>query len=420
MLARLRSHRPFSPAVLRRYLPIVPIGATVLALAACGSDNDSSTAPETAKSTVATKSNPATGSPVVLGAFTTTHQPEFTDGVKAAVNYLNREAGGLLGHRIKLHACRSDGSPQQGIKCANELVRAGSIGVIFGEDHTADSAFPVYERAGVPVITQRVLTNQLLVNPVAVALAPGIPATLAAMGQYIRDQLKGDTAVTIATAGLPQKLLDQLVTAPLQASGVDNSWVFFNGESPNFASTFAAVAKKNPDVAIVDIDDNSQCIPAMNAMRSLGASFKVFQIVCSDASVLEAAGELANGELFYGPLDSITGVDSPDARLFKHIIETYSSSKSTGFVASTGASSVMTLARVLKKQGGDSVDSKAVLGAFRDSKGTNIFMGPPLTCGISKAFPRLCTLATRFFTVEGGRKKVLTGYLSAPQGLPGD
>ena len=405
----------------KRAALLLALGISAAGIAACGSDDEpSSTQASTpAKSTITTKGNPATGSALVLGVVAMDDQPEYTDGVQAAVKYLNKEAGGLLGHRIELRSCSSDASPQQDIKCANELVRGHAIAVVLGEDRSADSAFPIYERAHVPVITPRVVTNQELVNPMAVALGPGIPAVLAGLADYVRAKLHGDTAVTAVAQGIPQGLLDQLVGGPLKAAGIKSEYVFFSHQSPNFNSTFAAAAQKKPDVLIADIDDNPDCIPAMNALKAVGASFKVFQILCSDDTVVKAAGPLAEGQLFYGPVDSVAGVDSPDARTFRHIVETYSAKKSTGFNTSLAVSAVMTLARVLKKQGGNDVTADSILGAFKDSKGLSIFMGPPLTCGIAKPFPALCTLAMRIFTVEGGRKKPLTGYVSAPQYLGG-
>jgi branched-chain amino acid transport system substrate-binding protein len=389
------------------------LAVSAVAIAACGSDDDSDSG-----TAAVSQDNPATGTPVVIGAVELQDQPEFFDGVKAAVDYLNEEGGGLLGHRIDLKSCTADQSPQQDIKCANDLASAGSQAVILGEDRSADSAFPIYQKAGVTVITPRVVANQELVNPVAVALGPGIPGLVASIADYVKTELHGDTVVTAIHQGIPQDLLDQLVGGPLSAAGIKSEYVFFAGENPNFASTFAAAAEKDPDLLISDIDENPGCVPAMQAVQQLDVDFKVFQVLCSDDEVLDAAGPLADGEMFYGPVDSITGVDSPDAETFDHIIDTYSETKSTGFNSSLAVSTVMTLQRVLDHQGGSEVTSESVLSAFKNSKGVNQFMGPPLECGTVKAFPAQCTIASKFFTVEDGEKKVLTGYISAPQYLP--
>jgi branched-chain amino acid transport system substrate-binding protein len=399
---------------MKRSMALLAAAICAVALAACGSDEDSDSAEE---ASVTTKSNKATGSPIVLGALDVPNQPQFTDGVKATVEYLNAEAGGLAGHRIELKTCSANQTPQQGIKCANELVRDGAVAVIIGEDVSVDSAFPIYERAGVPVISERIVTNQMLVNPVAVSLGPGIPATLAAFAKYARDEYDAERAVSLQPAGTPQSLLDQLVGGPLKAAGIQADYAFFNPEKSNYDATFAAIAQKDPDVVIVNIDDNNQCAPAMKSARSVGADFKVFQITCSDDEVFEAAGALTDGVVFYGPLDAVTGEGSPDVELYDHIMDTYGSA-GTGFQSAVAVSSVMTLARLMESQNGGEITKKSILDAFKDAKGEEIFMGPPLECGVSKAFPALCTLSLRFFTGENGQKTPLTDWLSGAEYLP--
>lgn len=396
-----------------RVAAVLTTAGCALAIAACGSDGETD-APD--DSPAAAKRSPATGSPVVLGALDVPNQPEFTDGVKAAVQYLNEAGGGLAGHRIELKTCSANQTPQQSIKCANELVRDGSVAVIIGEDVSADSAFPIYERAGVPVISERIVTNQLLVNPVAIALGPGIPATLAAFAKYAKDELGAKRAVSLQPAGTPQDLLDQLVGGPLNAAGIEDDYAFFSPDKPNYDATFAAVAQKDPDVVVVNIDDNNQCAPAMKSARSVGADFRLFQITCSDDEVFEAAGALTDGVVFYGPLDSVVGVDSPDTQLFAHIMDTYGSA-GVGFQSAVAVSSVMTLARVMEKDKAD-VTSESIRAAFKQARNTSIFMGPPLECGVSKAFPALCTLSLRFFTGKGGEKTPLTEWMSGAEYLP--
>jgi branched-chain amino acid transport system substrate-binding protein len=410
-------------ARLRTLVLLLATGLVALVLAACGSSGSkssqtNSTPTSATNAAPATAKHPARGSAVVLGTVDFTDQPEFTDAVKATASFLNAEGGGLLGHRVEIRTCSSDATPQQDIKCANDLVRAHAVAVVIGEDRSADSAFPVYQRAGVPVITPRVVTTQELVNPVAVALGAGIPGVLAALGKYAHDTLHATSAVTVTVQGIPQGLLDALVGAPLKAAGIKSSYAFFAPDNPDFTSTFTAAAQKKPNLLISDIDDNRGCVPAMNALRSIGASFKVFQILCSDDSVIKAAGPLADGELFYGPNDAVTGIDSPDARTYRHIIQTYSSKKSLGFATSLAVSAMMTIQRVVQKQGGTAIGPKSILTAFDKSRGQSIYMGPPLQCGQLKAFPRLCTAAMRIFTAKNGKKVPVTGYISAPQYLP--
>jgi branched-chain amino acid transport system substrate-binding protein len=402
------------PQALARFAATGLVCAFALAAAACGNDDESDT-PAAAKPAATAVRNPATESPVALGIVEVKGEPETRAGVEAAAEYLNKEAGGLLGHRIETHSCLTDPTPQQSIACANELVAKDPVAVIMGGDFVSDAAFPIYERAGVPVLGERVIANQQLVNPVSLGLGPGIPGVLSALAGYVKDELDGTSAVTVARP--TPRAVKQLVDAPFQAAGVSNSWATFSEENPDFTATFAAAVGKKPDILVVNIDDNAQCVPAMNALKALATDIPVFHIICSDDSVFEEAGSLADGQLFYAPLDSIAGVDSPDVRIFNRIVEQYASPEVDGYNGAVGVSPTLTLARVLEKQGGTEVTPKSILKAFADADGVRIFMGPELECGAVERLPRLCTASMRIFTTENGEKKVLTDYIASPQYL---
>jgi branched-chain amino acid transport system substrate-binding protein len=360
-------------------------------------------------------SHPATGSPVTVGIISVQGQPEFADGVRAAIKYLNAEADGLQGHRVDVKECASPPTAQQDITCANQMVAAHVTAVVLGEDVTADSAFPIYQRAGIPVLSPRGDTNQEFVNPVGLSLGPGVPGVLAAFAGYVRDTLHGHTVAIVSGPVTPD--IKAQIDGPMHSAGLVTVYAPFDETNPNFTASFAAAEAKHPSAIALDIDNNSACIPALNALRAVNLKTKVFEILCSDDSVLRAAGSLANGILFYGLLDSIFGVNSPDNQVFHHIMAAYSSTKSTGYNASVAAQAVLTLARVLKHQGGTTVTPHSILTAFHSSKGVSMFMGPPLTCGVVRTFPGMCTAAMRIFTWDTNHKVLLTGYIASPQYL---
>jgi branched-chain amino acid transport system substrate-binding protein len=368
--------------------------------------------------------NPATGSEIVLGLVNPERGehafPEFREGVEAAVKYLNEEAGGISGHRIRLATCRSDGEPQGSIRCANEVVGKSPIAVIGGEDRSVDSAFPIYEQAGVPYISPWPVTNQQFVSPVAVSLNPGIPGVMAALAKYSRDTIKASTASLVVETEIPRTVLDQFVGQPFKAAGIDMSYVFYPIGSPDLTTTMASAAQRNPDVLLSHFDLNQQCVPAMTAMRQmLDESTQVIQTRCNDDDVIQAAGPTADGELFYVFLDSSLGLDTPDARVFRRIMKVHSKSGSLGVQAGAAVSSVLTLKRVLEKSDGDQkVTRDAVLPAFAAAQGVNMFMGAPLACGAATAYPALCTQSIRLFTAENGTKKPLTEWFDGLEYLP--
>ncbi len=402
------------------FIALIALGlAGALFLAACGSGGNSSSDASGTTSPVEA-SAPAAGSPITVGVVAAEDEPEVIDAFEATIKYLNKEGGGLLDHKLEVKSCDIDGTPERSIACANEMVSAEAQAVVLGEDRSADSAFPIYEKAGVAVLTGRPVTAQELESPVAISLTPGIPGILADVAGFISHTLKGKDVVTMVPEGLPSAVLDAYVGQPLEAAGLTSNYVFFPTRNPNFSSILAAAEEQEPDVVLEEIDENPLCVPAMRAAKELESTFITFEFGCNEDEVLNAAGSFAEGVYFYGFLDVNMGIESPATELFEYIMNTYSETRSLGYPAATTSSAVMTLANVLEERAkGDQVTSKSILSAFSNSAGLKIFMGPKLTCGQAKAFPSICALDIRVFQFEGGEKNVLTPYFSYPAYVPG-
>jgi branched-chain amino acid transport system substrate-binding protein len=405
----------YRPHGLRALLAL-SASLTVL-LVACGNDDDSSS------SGGATKGEKATGSPIKVGLVNPESGehafPEFRDAGVATAKYLNQAGGGIDGHRVDLRTCRSDGTPQGAIKCANEMVDAGVVAVIAGEDRSVDSAFPIYQKAGIPFISASVVTNQQFINPVAVSLSPGIPGSMAGIAKFIRDELEGKTTVVILEQVIPEQIRSAFIDVPLTAAGIKNGYSLYAPQTPDVTPAIVAAVKKDPDVLIPHFDNDQQCVSAMRAMdQQLDDSQHVVQTTCSDDQVLEAAGAAAEGQYFLAFEDVALGADTPQTQLFEKIMEEYSDSKDTGLDAAEATEDLMTLKAVLEDGAAAKITPERILKAFKQAKGQSIFMGAPLECGASVAYPSLCSLSIRIFTYKDGKKTPVTGWYSGAAYLP--
>jgi branched-chain amino acid transport system substrate-binding protein len=408
--------------LLRALLAFAVTVPLALGVAACG-DDDSPSSDSNSSSGGAIKGDRATGSAIKLGLVNPESGehafPEFRDAGEATAEYLNQAGGGIDGHRVDLRTCRSDGTPQGAIKCANEMIDAGVVAVIAGEDRSVDSAFPIYQKAGVPYISASVVTNQQFVNPVAVSLSPGIPGSLAGIAKFIGDELGGKTTVSIVEQVIPEQVRSAFIDVPLTAAGITNSYSLYAPQTPDVTPAIVAAAKKHPDVLIPHFDNDQQCVSAMRAMgQQLDDSQHVVQTTCSDDHVLEAAGPAAAGQYFLAFEETALGADTPQTQLFEQIMEDYSESKDTGLDAAEATEDMMTLKSVVEEGGVAEPTPESILKAFKQAKGQSIFMGAPLECGASVAYPALCSLSIRIFTYEDGTKTPVTEWYSGAEYLP--
>lgn len=119
---------------------------TALALAACGGDTKASSS-----------DGGLTGEPVVLGVQSLdtgpVAYPQNTYGAKAAEWYINNKLGGIGGRPVKLDICSGDGTPETGVKCANDFVAADVPVVFDAYDGTSMGAMtPILKSAGIPIV----------------------------------------------------------------------------------------------------------------------------------------------------------------------------------------------------------------------------------------------------------------------------
>ena len=124
-----------------------------LLAAACGSDDAGDTtaaaspaaADDTTDTTETARAAPElTGDPVMVGfinneggaAFSV---PELGIGAEVGAGYVNAELGGINGGPIELVPCKTDGSPEKSIDCANKLIEDGVVAILEGTGLGADA-----------------------------------------------------------------------------------------------------------------------------------------------------------------------------------------------------------------------------------------------------------------------------------------
>ncbi|PSM39029.1 hypothetical protein C6Y14_33970 [Streptomyces dioscori] len=69
-------------------------------------------------------------------------------GFEAGVNYINKQLGGVNGHPLKSINCKTDGTPEASVNCANQFVEQKAVLAVQGADFGADAMLPVLKSAG--------------------------------------------------------------------------------------------------------------------------------------------------------------------------------------------------------------------------------------------------------------------------------
>jgi branched-chain amino acid transport system substrate-binding protein len=126
--------------------------ALSIALAGCSSSSSGGNHPASSSQPGSSSSVAApTGNAIVfaqindeggqIGSF-----PEMRQATLAAVDYINKELGGVDGHPLKVDTCVSDGTPEGSSTCANKLLAAHPVAFLGGADFGSYASLPSFRR----------------------------------------------------------------------------------------------------------------------------------------------------------------------------------------------------------------------------------------------------------------------------------
>src|SRR6266545_7240518 len=112
---------------MRRVARVLSVLAVVALAPSCSSDSKPAATGSSGASSTAPQGKVAVGDPVNIGFVniqggTTVSLPDYTVGANAAVEYANKELGGIAGRPVKLTTCFTNGTPESSVACGNQMV----------------------------------------------------------------------------------------------------------------------------------------------------------------------------------------------------------------------------------------------------------------------------------------------------------
>jgi len=406
------------------------VAALSLALTGCSSSTPSSSSttgndPVNSSQPVSTSSVAApTGKPIVfaqindeggkIGSF-----PEMRQATLAAVDYINKEIGGVGGRPLQLDTCVSDGTPEGSSTCANKLLADNPVAFLGGADFGAYASLPIIEKAGLAYLGGSPLTSAEFASKSSVQFSGFSAGALPALAVYAADVLHAkNVAVINVILGGGTSTAQRYVLPVLKARGITNVHVIdVQPSTVDYTSAIAAANQTKPDAIIAVINPQS-CVSIYKAHQTLSVQAKiVVPGACISQGILAAAGAAANGaygDLGFEPYDG----SSADAKTFLHIIKTYAPPTiALDDFAGAGVNTVMNIATMIKAVGADNLSTPKILSYFQDGMMHPNFLAKPYTCdGKTPTAPALCNAAQMFYQVAGGKAQLTstTWYDGSP------
>jgi branched-chain amino acid transport system substrate-binding protein len=359
------SPRPGGPA--RRWMAVAALMALVLAIGACGGDDDSDADADEAPSSgdaaeLLGPEDAASGEPVKLGLVSdgATQAFDNTDELRAGqatVDYWNAHRGGVGGRPIELVTCETGADPAGATDCGNKMVEESVVAVTLSQSAVSDALWEPLHEAGIPTLffqnnnedmLQDTETSFIMVNPIATLF--GVP--VAAAQSEDADKIAFVTidvpaALTLFESGAADDILGN--------AGLDYDLVRVPPGTADMTTQMQEVA--NSGVGVVHVIGNDAfCIAAFQGLAAVGYDGAITSI---SQCITDATREAVPGDQLEGisiiATQAVGATDDPAYELYQAVMAKYGEDVEDvdNALAMGGYTSVASLAIALDGVSGD-------------------------------------------------------------------
>lgn len=339
---------------------------SALVLAACSTSKSTSTSTSTIASSssgttassapsLPTPSSPASGTPIQVfffneqGASAAASSPEDYTAAVAAVDYVNKNLGGIKGRPISMIHCATLGTPDSVINCANEAVSDKVDVVINGTETSGSAAVPILAGAGIPFIDQNTGDPAALTNSDTFVISAGDSPLLAAPVEFAKDQGYKSIGMIYTNVTSLAVAANSVVGKLAAKNGISFTAVPVGVTTADLTPAYSSLLAKKVQLIEV-VTDTAQCSAALQARQSLADTTPiVMSTPCS--GVLNSVPASVDNGAYLVTADTSTAANAPDTQTFRTVMSTYQPTASTKGFAAVGFSSIMNLYSAVEKSG---------------------------------------------------------------------
>jgi branched-chain amino acid transport system substrate-binding protein len=380
---------------------IAAAGLSVLALtaAACSSSGSSggpaaqSSAPATSSASAPVLGASAASSsakPLSVfffdeeGASAAASSPESFQAAQAAVDYVNKNLGGIKGRPLALTHCESLGTPDSAINCANQAVDAKPDVVIKGVDVAGGSAVPIVTGAGLPYVTTNAGSPTEVDHKLAFSLSSGFAAQFAPVAAYAKAKGYKSLGVIYTNVQPLSTPLNGPIAQLLAKDGIGYVPEPVDITSANVTSEYNALVAKHVG-AILVVTSLAQCTAALQARSSLADSTPLLMSSsCDVPSALSAVSSSTIDGSVFAFQDTSAVAGDADTRTYLQAMKTYAPSASIGSFAPSSFEAIMDFYRaMLTAKDPSTLNATSVATTLETAKSVPLFMGggETFSCG---------------------------------------
>ena len=335
--------------------------------------------------------------------------PQATDAAQFAVDWINKYAGGIGGHKLELVTCFVKNSEEEGKACADKFLADKEISMItFGSvGPGANTINASIKSAGIPVIEGFSINASDALSPNHYILFTAAPFDYYAWGTLGRDTLKAKTGAIVYPQGTGYQNSAKAAEEAMKAVGIKTKSVGFDPDSTNLVGALVAAGAQTADMVVNVGGTPSTCIAINKGQKQLKIPDE--KVVGDFSCALESEKEAYGGDIpkwLFGQAQSGDGLtDSPIGKQYLAALTAFGAQKNRPDVWYSGMfGAMLTIGQTLNKVGPDKITSDSIKTEIAKWRGPLLLGQPHPFCGKYPTSPANCGGGDRFFRYEGKDK----------------
>lgn len=327
----------------------------------------------------------AEGEPITIGMINQENTPagsypELTQGVRAAIGFVNEQLGGLDGRPIELEVCNTNFSAEGSTTCGQRFVEEG-VPVVMGGIDVFGNGIEVLAENDIPFVGGIPVSGQSVRSPNSFQWSGGSWGATIAFADYAAEELDAEkVAIVYGEFGSITESAEYARTV-LDRAGVETQLVPYPIMSSDISSAIQAAGSGEPDAIFMIAADNG-CAAGYEGMRTLGITAqRFFTGACVSPTILGSVDpEATEGTIFNveGPISNSDPTE--DAALYEAVIEQYGDGVDAIGAATVTFRAFMNLYAVMRDLGAEGSTPTGITESLSDQVDTPSFMGHPYTC----------------------------------------
>ena len=352
------------------------------------------------------------GGPIVIGKTA-------DNGVQAGVDFVNKFAGGIGGHPLKVVKCFIASTEEEGQKCGQKFANDKRIvAIVTGAVAFGSESLHAAIAKSKPVVVGVSVNPVDTVKPNTAILYGDAAYILAPYATFARDVLKVKSAALVFPegAGLDNAAAGQ--TTAFEAAGIPIKKVSYPANTADLTVPLLAAGAQTADLVMPVINPN-ECGKFQKAILALGIDERkvLASPICLTPTTIEELGDFP--KWIYAIASSLS-IDRTDPAVppYQAILKKVGQAKLIGDPwTNVGFGELTTLAKWLNALGPTKITTAGIVKQMKAFRGPMVLGSPAIHCGKYKKAPGICNDYTQFYSYDGkGVFKKAGDWVPPPKG----